>query len=134
MTTCFLKPGIAITLVAMVVAMGGCSRHDAGLMTSVPYRAGQSAEVPPPYVTLRAAPAPPERGPIPQNANAAAPGTHASQAFANNPPPNAKLPPSKGGSPEDQATNVAAQEAAAKAPDTASGDAAKREVKENEKS
>ena len=131
MTTCVVKPGITITLVAMAVAMCGCSRNDADRLTSVPYRAGQSAEAPPPAVTVSAAPAAPERGP-PQNVNAA-PGTDASQAFANNTPPDTKLPPSTGGLPQEQQMNVAAQEAAAKAPDTASGDAAKREVTEEEK-
>jgi len=52
------------------------------------------------------------------------------RAFAANPPDTTKLPPPNGGSPQDQETNVAAQEATAKAPDTASADAAKHQVKE----
>src|SRR5215472_10422136 len=123
-----VKPGIKITLIAMTIAICGCNRTEADRTASVPYRGGQSTEVPSPAVTLSAAPAPPERGP-PQNVNQA-PGTDASQAFANNPPVKTSLPPSKGGSPEDQQTNVAAQDAAAKAPDTASADAAKHGVQE----
>jgi hypothetical protein len=71
-------------------------------------------------------PAPPERGPIPPNANAAAPGTNASEAFANEHLEPLPKQPLKNG--PDQHLYVEAQEAAAKAPDTASADAAKREV------
>src|SRR5262245_31067829 len=106
------KSGITITLVATALAICGCNRSDVDRTTSVPSRVGKSAETTAPVVTLSAAPAPAQRGPIPQSANAAAPGTDASQAFANNPPPSSKLPPSKGGPPEEQQTNVAAQEAA----------------------
>jgi len=73
-----------------------------------------------------APPAPPERGPIPPNANAAAPGTNASEAFANEHLEPLQTQPLKNG--PDQHLYVEAQEAAAKAPDTASADAAKREV------
>jgi hypothetical protein len=119
-----------ITLVALALAMCSCSRPDADRTTFVSSRNGQPAEVTPPVMSLSAPAAPPQRGPIPPNANAAAPGTDASQAFAANPPDTTKPPPPKGGSPEEQETNVAAEEAAAKAPDTASADAAKRAVKE----
>jgi hypothetical protein len=71
-------------------------------------------------------PAPPERGPIPPNANADAPGTNASEAFAHEHLDPLPKQPVKGG--PDQHLYVEAQEAAAKAPDTASADAAKREV------
>jgi len=63
-------------------------------------------------------------------ANAGAPGTNASAAFANpQNTPAAASPATKGAPPDAQARAVDAQEAAAKAPDTASADAAKAEVK-----
>ena len=52
------------------------------------------------------------------------------RAVFRNAPPKYSLPSGKGGSPAQQHVQVAAQEAAAKAPDTASADAAKKRVLE----
>src|SRR5215475_13769926 len=112
-------------LVALALAMCSCNRPDVDRTTFVSSSTERPAEVTTPGMSLSAPPALPERGPVPPNANAAAPGTNASQAFAANPPDTTKLPPPKGGAPEEQETNVTAQEAAAEAPDTASADAAK---------
>jgi hypothetical protein len=70
------------------------------------------------------------RSPVAPSANTAAPGTNASVAFANEQKGQPAQPPAtKGAAPDAQARAVEAQEAAAKAPDTASGDAAKAEAK-----
>ena len=50
------------------------------------------------------------------------------RAIFKNAPPKSSLPSSKGGGPQQQHLQVKAQEAAAKAPDTASADAAKKRV------
>jgi hypothetical protein len=52
------------------------------------------------------------------------------RAVFRNAPVTQSLPASKGGTPEQQRLQVSAQEAAAKAPDTASADAAKKRVLE----
>jgi hypothetical protein len=109
-------------IAAMVLVVGGCNRPDGGQATSDSTASATSS------VTPLAAP---ERGPIPPDANTAAPGTDASLAFAaSSSEKPLKLPPSEGGTPEDQHAAVAAQEAAAQAPDTAAADAAKRKVYE----
>src|ERR1051326_3526543 len=113
-----MKSSIVIAIAATAL-LSGCGQRDTSHASSVnpAFKADASYAVPP---------APPERGPIPPNANAAAPGTNASEAFANEHlEPLPKQPPKDG---PDQHLYVEAQEAAAKAPDTASADAAKREV------
>ena len=50
------------------------------------------------------------------------------RAVFKNAPPKSSLPPSKGADPQQQHLRVKAQEAAARAPDTASADAAKKRV------
>jgi|ERR1051326_7242916 hypothetical protein len=113
-----MKPSIVIGIAAIAL-VSACGQRVASHASSV----NTAFKVDASYV---AAPAPPERGPIPPNANAAAPGTNASEAFANEHlDPLPKQPPKNG---PDQHLYVEAQEAAAKAPDTASADAAKREV------
>jgi hypothetical protein len=113
-----MKSSIVIGIAA-VALVSACGQRDASHASSV----NTAFKVDASYV---APPAPPERGPIPPNANAAAPGTNASEAFANEHLDPLPKQPLKNG--PDQHLYVEAQEAAAKAPDTASADAAKREV------
>ena len=121
-----MKSSTVLVLAAATLALAACNRPDVNRATSTPPGVSNPTALTEPLVTLSAPPAPAERGPIPPNANAAAPGTDASIAFADTPAhAKANLPPSKGGPPDAQARAVDAQEAAAKAPDTASADAAK---------
>ena len=118
-----MKSSIVIALATVALALSACGQRDTTQASSVHRPFGVNA---PGLIPPAVPPAPPERGPVPPNANAAAPGTDASEAFANEHlEPLPKQPP-KGG--PDQHLYVEAQEAAAKAPDTASADAAKREV------
>jgi hypothetical protein len=119
---------ILFATVVLSVVLAGCNRRDVDRTTSTPPGVSKSAEVMPPIVTPSAPPAPAMRGPVAENANAAAPGTDATAAFAAHPPFAAKPPPGKGGPPQEQHVTIAAQEAAAKAPDTATADAAKKRV------
>jgi hypothetical protein len=114
-----MKSPSLIALAAVALMLNACGQRDTDHTSGVnpAFKASASDALPP---------APPERGPIPPNANAAAPGTNASEAFANEQlEPAPKQPPKDGA---DQHLYVEAQDAAAKAPDTASADAAKREV------
>jgi hypothetical protein len=114
-----------IAIAAVVLVLGGCDRRDPDHATS---DATTSTGAVTSFITP---PAEPERGPIPPDANAAAPGTNASLAFAENSGEKPlKLPSSEGGTPQDLHVALAAQQAAAKAPDTAAADAAKRRVYE----
>jgi|SRR6516165_1339921 hypothetical protein len=113
-----MKPSIVIAIAAIAL-LSACGQRDASHASSVNpvFKVDASDALPP---------APPEHGPIPPDANAAAPGTSASEAFANEhlePLPKQPLKDGPG-----QQLYVEAQEAAAKAPDTAAADAAKREV------
>ncbi|HKE39997.1 MAG TPA: hypothetical protein VKG21_09180 [Casimicrobiaceae bacterium] len=113
-----MKSSIVIAIAAIAL-LSACGQRDTSHASSVnpAFKVAAPEAVPP---------APPERGPIPPNANAAAAGTNASEALANEHlEPLPKQSPKSG--PNEQ-VNVEAQEAAAKAPDTASADAAKREV------
>ena len=114
-----MRSSIVIVLATGALLLSACSQRDASHTSSVNPLFKVNAEDALP-------PAPPERGPIPPNANAAAPGTNASEAFAKEHLVPLPKQPSKGGA--EQHLFVEAQAAAAKAPDTASADAAKREV------
>ena len=120
----------ALTVLAVAgvsVALTACNRPDANRTTSIPAGVHDATAITAPIVTPSAPPAPAERGPIPANANAEAPGTDASVAFADSAQgAGAKLPPSKGGAPDEQDAHVKAQDDAAKAADTAAADAAKK--------
>jgi hypothetical protein len=120
----------AVTVLAVAgvsLALTACNRPDANRTTSIPAGINDATTVTAPIVTRSAPPAPAERGPIPANANAEAPGTNASVAFADSAQgAGTKLPASKGGAPEEQAAHAKAQDDAAKAADTAAGDAAKK--------
>ena len=120
---------ITLALVGMTFALTACNRPDTNRTTSIPTGVDRVATVQDAPTGLSAPPAPPERGPVPPDANAAAPGTNASAALANEPTlKDATLPKDTGDSANDQRVAVQAQDAAAKAPDTASADAAKNAV------
>lgn len=124
-----MKSSTALVLAGVTLALAACNRPDQNRTTSAPPGVKAPTAITAPIVTPSAPPAPAERGPIPPNANAAAPGTNAMLAFADAAQKaDVKLPPSKGGSPDQQAATVQGQEAAAKAPDTAAGDAAKAQA------
>ncbi|MEO9135938.1 MAG: hypothetical protein ABI316_04975 [Casimicrobiaceae bacterium] len=123
-----MKPSTALVLAGVTLALAACNRTDPNRTTSVPDGVKDPLAITAPIVTPSASPAPAERGPIPANANAAAPGTNASVAFADAAAGNAAAhpPPSKGGAPASQAEVAKAQIAVAQASDTAKGDAAKK--------
>jgi hypothetical protein len=117
-----------VTLAAVTLALTACNRTDTNRTTSVP-PAVNTTSVMQPLVTPSAPPASADRGPVAASANAAAPGTNAALAFANE--QGAKTAPAKAtAGPQQEAVAVNAQEAAAKAPDTAAADAAKDDAKQ----
>jgi hypothetical protein len=122
-----MKPSTAFVLAGVTLALAACNSPDQNRTTSTPRGVTSPTALTEPLVTRSAPAAPAERGPIPPNANAQAPGTNASVAFAQ---PTEQLAsaalPSKGGPPESQAEHVKGQEAAAAAADTAAADAAKK--------
>jgi hypothetical protein len=113
---------IAITAVAL--AVGGCQRpnvdHPRTDYTTSLLSRMSAAEID----AVTVPPAPAERGPIPPNANAADPATNASLAFASG----TSSPPTPDNSPDGEHAAVMAEEAAARAPDTATADEAKRRI------
>jgi len=116
-------------IVATSAVLAACNQADTNRTTKAPPGVVGPTAVQQPLTTPSAPAAPAMRDPVAPNANAVAPGTSASMAFANEPDlKNAPAQPSKGGAPEAQTRTVDAQEAAAKAPDTASADAAKASV------
>ena len=121
----------ALTVIALTAALAACNRPDPNRTTQAPPGASNPTAVTQPLVTRSAPPAPAERGPVATSANTVAPGTDATVAFANDKKLAADASSKAGpAGPATQAVAVDAQEAAAKAPDTASADAAKAEVKE----
>lgn len=118
-----------LVLAGVSLALAGCNNADPNRTTSVPAGVNNPTAVVAPITTPSAPPAPAERTPIAPNANTMAPGTNATVAFAN---PDEQLAgaalPSKGGAPQSQEKAVNAQQAAAKAPDTAEADKAKKET------
>lgn len=123
-----MKSSIVLIL-ATIALLSACAQRDTSHASNANSASKvEASDLIPPAVP----PAPPERGPIPPDANAAAPGTNASEAFAHEHLDPLPKQPLKTG--PDQHLYVEAQEAAAKAPDTASAVAAKREVLEAGKS
>ena len=121
----------ALTVIALTAALAACNRPDPNRTTQAPPGASNPTAVTQPLVTRSAPPAPAERGPVAPSANTAAPGTDATVAFANDKKLAADASSKAGpAGPVTQAVAVDAQEAAAKAPDTASADAAKADAKE----
>jgi hypothetical protein len=74
-----------LALAALTIALSGCNSADTDRTTSLPRGVDSAAVVQQTPSGLSAPPAPAERGPIPPNANAIAPGTNAAQALANQP-------------------------------------------------
>jgi hypothetical protein len=120
---------IALAVAGATFAMAACNAPDRDRTTSIPRTVAAAATLQDPTEGPNAPAAPRDLTPPPANANKAAPGTDPEAAFADK--PNYKDPspqPSKDGALEDQHRAVTAQEAAAKAPDTASADEAKKAV------
>jgi hypothetical protein len=122
-----MKSAIVFALTSITLTLAACNSAEQGRTASIP----PGAEAPgvettaTPKFSMIVPPAPAERGPMQENANTSVPDAELAFSSAKT----AKsLPSSKGGAPQDVALNVRAQEAAAKAPDTASGDTAKNEV------
>ena len=118
-----------LVLAGVSLALAACNNGDPNRTTSVPAGVNNPTAVVAPITTPSAPPAPAERTPVAANANTMAPGTNATVAFAS---PDEQLAgaslPSKGGAPQRQEIAVDAQQAAAKAPDTAEADKAKKET------
>lgn len=118
-----------LVLAGVSLALAACNNPDPNRTTSVPAGVQNPTAIVAPITTPSAPPAPPERTPVAPNANTMAPGTNATIAFANaNEQTSGPGQPSKGGVPQRQSQAVNAQEAAAKAPDTAAADKAKQEA------
>jgi hypothetical protein len=127
-----MKTSIAFAFAGVALALAACNNADQNRTTSVPPGVKSPTALVEPLVSPSAPPAPAMRGPVPANANDAAPGTNASIAFANETLAPAMKQPSKDGAPQAQAIAVDAQQAAAKAPNTAAADEAKEEVMKGE--
>ena len=118
-----------MVMAGVSLALAACNNANSNRTTSVPSGVTKPTALTAPITTPSAPPAPAERTPVAANANSVAPGTDATLAFTN---PDEQVAgaaqPSKGGEPQGQARAVDAQEQAAKAPDTASGDEAKQKA------
>jgi hypothetical protein len=123
------KSLMALAVAGTTFAMTACNAPDRDRTTSIPSTVSAAS-------TIQGEPSGPS-APAAQrdlsapaaNANKAAPGTDPEAAFADK--PNFKDPspqPEKGGAPEDVHRAVMAEDAAVKAPDTATGDEAKKAV------
>lgn len=124
-----MKTSTALILAATTAALAACNPPDPNRTTQAPPGVNKPTAVTQPLVTPSAPLAPAERGPVAASGNTVAPGTNAAAALANESNTVAGAPPRGPADPLTQATAVNAQEAAAKAPDTAAADAAKAEVK-----
>ena len=119
----------ALIVAASTAALAACNPPDANRTTKAPPGVNQPTAVMQPLVSPSAPPAPAMRTPVAASANTVAPGTDAMVAFANE--KDVQSGAAKKSHPighDTQAQAVDAQEAAAKAPDTAQADAAKEEV------
>ena len=126
-----MKTSTALILAAVTAALAACNPPDANRTTKAPPGVNQPAAVMQSLVSPSAPPAPAMRTPVAANANTMAPGTDAMVAFAHEPQSDIASGAPKKSHPiarSIQANAVAAQEAVAKAPDTAAGDAAKKEI------
>lgn len=124
MKTC-IRIALPLAAAASLLAIAACG--DVDRTTSIPRGADRVAVlngVVGEPTGLSAPPAPPERGPAPPNSSAAAPGTDAEAAFANR----GRATTSYTLPDNDPQLAIQAQDAAVRAPDTASGDAAKQAV------
>ena len=116
-----------IAVTALALALGGCHRPDVDHPKS-DYTSSLLSRMSPAQIDAATVPpASAERGPVPPNANAADPATDASLAFSNAANTSAPTPDT---SPDGQHAAVMAEEAAARSPDTATADEAKRKIYE----
>jgi hypothetical protein len=123
------QSSITLAVIAVTSALTACNPPDANRTTKAPPGVNAPTAAMQPLVTPSAPPAPAERGPVPAGANTVAPGTDAAVAFAAEPGLSPGAPAkSTPIAPAAQERAVDAQEAAAKAPDTAAADAAKAEI------
>lgn len=126
-----MKTSTALLVATTAAALAACNPPDANRTTKAPPGVNQPTAVMEPLISPSAPPAPPMRTPVAESANTVAPGTDAKLAFANEkdvaPGSPKKVHPI--GS-DAQSIAVDAQEAAAKAPDTAQADAAKNQIEE----
>jgi hypothetical protein len=122
-----MKSALIIVLAGTSLVLAACNRAEPERSSSIPAGPRATALLADPHGELSAPPAPAERGASTFDAIASAAGTETGSVFASEKAAR-PLPPSKGGAPDDQAINVRAQEAAAKAPDTAAGDAARKKL------
>jgi hypothetical protein len=113
-----MKSAVIVVIMGSTLMLAACNRSEQDRTTSI------SSALTEPKVELSAPAAPADRGATHENATASVPNSAATVALATT----KSLPSSKGGAPEDEAINVRAQQAAATAPDTASADAAKKNV------
>ena len=121
-----MRPSNALVLAGVALAVAACNNPDPNRTTKAPPGVHNPTAIVEPITTPSAPPAPDQRTPVAASANHAAPGTNAAVAFAE-PTEQFAAPslPAKGGAPKSQEPAVNAQAAAAQAPDTAAGDAAK---------
>jgi hypothetical protein len=120
-----MKSAIVLALTSITLTLAACNSAEQGRTASAPPGDETAAVLTTPKFSSIVPPAPAERGPMQENANTSVPDAALAFSTAKAATP---LPPSKGGALNSQALNVRAQEAAAKAPDTASADAAKNDV------
>ena len=121
------KTLIALAVVSTALTLSACNKPDRDRTVSIPGGVASADTVQTAPAGYSAPPAQPDMSPPGPNANHAAPGTDPNAAFADK--PNFKDPspqPEKGGMSADEHKAVMAQDAANKAPDTASGDEAKK--------
>jgi hypothetical protein len=124
-----MKVSTAVIVAATTAALAACNPPDANRTTNAPPGVNQPTAVMQPLVSPSAPPAPAMRTPVADSANTVAPGTDANVAFAND----KDIAPGAPKTSHPAASNaqtlaVEAQEAAAKAPDTAQADAAKDQI------
>lgn len=127
-----MKISTALIVAASTAALAACNPPDANRTTKAPPGVNQPTAVMQSLVSPSAPPAPAMRTPVAAGANTVAPGTDATVAFANE--TDVQSGASRKSHPiarDTQATAVNAQEAAAKAPDTAQADAAKEKIEAN---
>ena len=123
------KTLIALAVVSTALTLNACNKPDRDRTVSVPGGVASAETVQTAPAGYSAPPAQPDMSPPGPNANHAAPGTDPNVTFADK--PNFKDPspqPERGGMAADEHRAVMAQDAANKAPDTASADEAKKAV------
>jgi len=124
-----MKFSTGLIVAASTAALAACNPPDANRTTMAPPGVNQPTAVTQSLVSPSAPPAPAMRTPVAASGNTVAPGTDAKGAFANESDVQSGAPKKSHPVAQDtQAAAVAAQEAAAKAPDTAQADTAKEQI------